>query len=192
MSQYSEDDYRDAASSLHVWEQAEVDGNAPVSLGDDDGAYVQAWVWVSDDQMRRLGYEPSAEKGENEGDEGTDDEDHEGAADRADPEEHRGLAGDAQQTVQLLDVQPRGEGDPGGANEVEGAEGGRQPGVTNAQLLHRLLDLEQGLDLVKLRQQALMQKLEDLRDFVKRHRYQYSAGRSIQEAVDQILDDTKP
>jgi hypothetical protein len=57
MSKYSADDYRDAASSLRGYEgETEIDGNATVSMGDDDGAYVQAWVWVSDDQMRRLGY----------------------------------------------------------------------------------------------------------------------------------------
>jgi len=133
MSKYSADDYRDAASSLRGYEgETEIDGNATVSMGDDDGAYVQAWVWVSDDQMRRLGYvESGTEEGEDEGAEGTDDQAAEAAADRADPEEHRPLAEHAQQAVLVLDVQSvTGEGHTGGADEVEGAEGGRQPGVT--------------------------------------------------------------
>lgn len=35
----------------------EIDENAKISNGDDDGAYVQAWVWVYDEQCtdERLG-----------------------------------------------------------------------------------------------------------------------------------------
>lgn len=29
-------------------------GGGTVSLGGDDGAYVRAWVWVSDEQVRRM------------------------------------------------------------------------------------------------------------------------------------------
>lgn len=39
--------YRAAAKRLYHDEGTiEVDDNAVVSIGDDDGAYVQAWVWV--------------------------------------------------------------------------------------------------------------------------------------------------
>lgn len=37
--------YRDAAGNDDI----EVDDNAIVSKGDDNGAYVMAWVWVSDE-----------------------------------------------------------------------------------------------------------------------------------------------
>ena len=41
--------YREAArENLHYDGDVEVDPDAPVSLGDDAGAYVQAWVWVGD------------------------------------------------------------------------------------------------------------------------------------------------
>ncbi len=40
--------YREAARRLHQHEgECEVDDGAVVSFGDDPGAYVQAWVWVS-------------------------------------------------------------------------------------------------------------------------------------------------
>lgn len=43
----STDWFRNRAKELyHEDGQIEVDGNAPVSIGDDDGAYVEAWVWV--------------------------------------------------------------------------------------------------------------------------------------------------
>jgi hypothetical protein len=39
--------YRTRAKELyHEDGQIEVDDNAPISRGDDEGAYVQAWVWV--------------------------------------------------------------------------------------------------------------------------------------------------
>ena len=39
--------YVEAAGELHGSDGVcEIDGNAKVSLGDDSGAYVQAWVWV--------------------------------------------------------------------------------------------------------------------------------------------------
>lgn len=39
--------FRTRAKELHQEEgQIEVDDNARVSRGHDDGAYVQAWVWV--------------------------------------------------------------------------------------------------------------------------------------------------
>lgn len=42
-----EDRYRIAAEDLfHREGQCEIDEGAKVSLGDDEGAYVQAWVWV--------------------------------------------------------------------------------------------------------------------------------------------------
>jgi hypothetical protein len=40
--------FRNRAKELYCEEgQIEVDSNARVSIGDDDGAYVEAWVWVS-------------------------------------------------------------------------------------------------------------------------------------------------
>lgn len=40
--------YRTAAKRLHHRDgEIEIDEEAEVSLGDDPGAYVQAWVWVS-------------------------------------------------------------------------------------------------------------------------------------------------
>jgi hypothetical protein len=48
------DAYRVAAKRLHHKEGTiEVDDAAPVSIGDDDGAYVQAWVWVSNEDRDR-------------------------------------------------------------------------------------------------------------------------------------------
>lgn len=42
--------YRERAKELYsVDGEIEVDHNALVSRGDDPGAYVAAWVWVSDD-----------------------------------------------------------------------------------------------------------------------------------------------
>jgi len=39
--------FRNRAKELyHEDGQIEVDGNARVSVGDDEGAYVEAWVWV--------------------------------------------------------------------------------------------------------------------------------------------------
>lgn len=40
--------YRDAAKALHGSDgHCEIDEGAVVSEGEDDGAYIQAWVWVS-------------------------------------------------------------------------------------------------------------------------------------------------
>lgn len=39
--------YRNAAQEKAVDGEIEVDEEAVVSMGDDDGAYVQAWMWVS-------------------------------------------------------------------------------------------------------------------------------------------------
>jgi hypothetical protein len=45
--------YRRAAKRLfHEDGTLEIDGTATVSEGSDDGAYVQAWVWVSDINIR--------------------------------------------------------------------------------------------------------------------------------------------
>jgi hypothetical protein len=44
------DAYRKAAKELHVHEGTlEIDPGAMVSQSEDGGAYVQAWVWVDDD-----------------------------------------------------------------------------------------------------------------------------------------------
>lgn len=49
--------YVDAASDMHSRDgECEIDGNAKVSMGDDPGAYVQAWVWVP--RSKILGYLP--------------------------------------------------------------------------------------------------------------------------------------
>lgn len=43
-------EYRTAARKLYQCEGAiEIDDTAPISRGGDGGAYVQAWVWVRDD-----------------------------------------------------------------------------------------------------------------------------------------------
>jgi hypothetical protein len=42
--------YREAASKRHVDGELEVDDLAAISHGDDEGAYVQAWIWVTDDE----------------------------------------------------------------------------------------------------------------------------------------------
>jgi hypothetical protein len=43
----SHDWFRNRARALYGEEgQIEVDEDAKVSVGDDEGAYVQAWVWV--------------------------------------------------------------------------------------------------------------------------------------------------
>lgn len=44
--------YRDAARRVwHRGGEIEIDDFAEISRGDDNGAYVQAWVWVCDDQL---------------------------------------------------------------------------------------------------------------------------------------------
>lgn len=43
------EDYRDAAEREHASDELEIDQGAPVSPGGDPGAWVQAWVWVSDE-----------------------------------------------------------------------------------------------------------------------------------------------
>lgn len=49
----SENPYVKAAQRIHTDEGTlEIDDNALVSNGDDSGAYVSAWVWVYDDQVR--------------------------------------------------------------------------------------------------------------------------------------------
>jgi hypothetical protein len=46
--------YREAAHRLHHDEgSCEVDENAKISRGDDPGAYVQAWVWVPNEDTKR-------------------------------------------------------------------------------------------------------------------------------------------
>ena len=43
--------YVERARELHHRDgEVEIGTDATVSLGDDDGAYVQAWVWVPDPQ----------------------------------------------------------------------------------------------------------------------------------------------
>ncbi len=49
----SDEQYRNTAKALfHNEGDLEVDENAAVSRGDDPGAYVQVWVWVSNADVR--------------------------------------------------------------------------------------------------------------------------------------------
>jgi hypothetical protein len=46
----SDEWYRRRAKELYCIDgEIEVDSNARISIGDDPGAYVEAWVWVPDD-----------------------------------------------------------------------------------------------------------------------------------------------
>ena len=47
----SDDWYRERAKELYCADgEIEVDSNARISRGEDRGAYVEAWVWVPDDE----------------------------------------------------------------------------------------------------------------------------------------------
>lgn len=51
MSSHTDDWYRQRArETIHRDGEIEIDGNAVVSAGGDNGAYVAAWVWVEDDE----------------------------------------------------------------------------------------------------------------------------------------------
>jgi hypothetical protein len=43
--------YKAAAKKHQKEGELEVDPGATVSNGDDDGAYVAAWIWISDDEL---------------------------------------------------------------------------------------------------------------------------------------------
>ncbi len=46
--EYTDSQFVEAARELYEQEgEIEIDDNATISRGDDDGAYVQAWVWVN-------------------------------------------------------------------------------------------------------------------------------------------------
>jgi len=48
----TDEQYREAARKQYGKDgQLEIDGDAEVSRGDDPGAYVQAWVWVENDEQ---------------------------------------------------------------------------------------------------------------------------------------------
>lgn len=54
-SRPSLDEYRLSAKAIHeVDGETEIDPEALVSVSDDEGAYVQAWVWVYDEDVRRV------------------------------------------------------------------------------------------------------------------------------------------
>ena len=54
---YTDEDFVNAARFVHHRDgELEIDDDAVVSRGDDDGAYVQAWVWVG------VAYLPNKEK----------------------------------------------------------------------------------------------------------------------------------
>ena len=49
----TDEQYRHEARGLYLDEGTiEIDSNAKISRGDDNGAYVEAWVWVSDGDLR--------------------------------------------------------------------------------------------------------------------------------------------
>ena len=51
MSRPTDEEYRKAAKGIH--DTTEIDDDAVVSRADDeDDAYVQAWVWVDDDDAK--------------------------------------------------------------------------------------------------------------------------------------------
>ena len=47
-----EDAYRRAAKAQQKDGELEVDDDAVVSMGEDPGAYVQAWIWVPDSDLQ--------------------------------------------------------------------------------------------------------------------------------------------
>ena len=50
--EFTNDQYLQAAKEKHVHEgEVEIDEGAVVSRSDDGGAYVQAWVWIADDEV---------------------------------------------------------------------------------------------------------------------------------------------
>jgi hypothetical protein len=52
MSRHTDEQYRKAAYRLFQKDgELEVDDAAIVSVGSDDGAYVQAWVWVDNEAI---------------------------------------------------------------------------------------------------------------------------------------------
>ena len=55
LKEWKEDDlYREAASEMfHRDGELEIDADAKISRGDDEGAYVQAWVWVSNADLNK-------------------------------------------------------------------------------------------------------------------------------------------
>lgn len=53
--------YRDAANEQYGSDgEIEIDDNALVSRGSDEGAYVEAWVWVSSDDEKPSDEDPDA------------------------------------------------------------------------------------------------------------------------------------
>lgn len=46
MNEPTDSQYRNAADAEYGDEDIDIDGDAVVSRGDSEGAYVQAWVWV--------------------------------------------------------------------------------------------------------------------------------------------------
>ena len=50
---FTDEQYRAAAKRIHEEEgTVEIDSNAIVGFSGDGGAYVQAWVWVYDDDVK--------------------------------------------------------------------------------------------------------------------------------------------
>ncbi len=61
-----------ALDHLHKDGDLEIDDDAVVSLGADDGAYIMCWKWIDNDSMRETGYLENEDDNETE----TDDEVH--------------------------------------------------------------------------------------------------------------------
>jgi hypothetical protein len=64
---YTDKQYAEAMVKLFrsgAWDENDysVDEPPAVSNGDDDGAYVQVWYWLSDDEMKELGFKPQNEE----------------------------------------------------------------------------------------------------------------------------------
>jgi len=52
--------YREAAQrSLGTEDNIEIDDDAPISKGNDSGAFVQAWIWVSNEDAGITSHDPA-------------------------------------------------------------------------------------------------------------------------------------
>lgn len=59
----TDEEFRNAAREQYGRDgECEIDAEAPVSRGSDCGAYVQAWVWVEDDEPSEEGADKGAEE----------------------------------------------------------------------------------------------------------------------------------
>lgn len=121
-ARYDDDSYRRVLSELHPGDEVDFDLRHAWVSHCHDGAWVQVWMLVTDEQMEGVEHEQSGETSENAGEAGTDDEADEAEGRAAGAEVHRDLAGHALPSMQLSDVQPEEAG--GQAGELEGADAG--------------------------------------------------------------------